>query len=268
MDNITLKKLQNTEIEILDVIDNFCKNNNIQYSLAAGTALGAVRHGGFIPWDDDIDVAMSRVEYNRFINEWIKQPVSGYYLENCIIDKYCGNCHSKLRKDNTLIASKSDDLSKGHHGIWVDIFPLDKLSSDQNKKRLTIKHGKRIILLSRANHVCHTDNLRTKFVRSFIGFIPYNIRYSLLEKSVEWLTNNNNEIKENFNWISMSSFSSLSKIYPQNMLDETINIKFEDRIYKIYKEYDAMLRCLYGDYLKLPPVEKRICTHSPLIIQF
>lgn len=268
MDNETLKQLKNTEIEILDVFDYFCREHNIQYSLYAGTALGAIRHGGFIPWDDDIDIAMSRIEYDRFAKEWGKNPVLGYYFENYITDRYCGNSHSKLRKNNTLIASKSDDLTKGHHGIWVDIFPFDKLSDQCTIRKKTFLYGKKIILLSRANIVCYTDNLKTKVIRKLLTCIPYSIRHKILTKSDEWLLKNDKEIKNNFNWVDMSAYSYFDVLYPQNLMDETIDIKFEDKYYKIFKNYDDMLRRLYGDYMKLPPIEQQVCTHRPIKIQF
>ena len=93
MDSELLKKLQETELEILIDIDDFCRKNNIKYSVYAGTLLGAVRHNGFIPWDDDIDIAMTRNEYRKFCNLFAEKPMNGYYFENYENDNYCGTCH-------------------------------------------------------------------------------------------------------------------------------------------------------------------------------
>lgn len=119
MNDHDLKILQEVELEILSVVDDFCKKHRIPYSLYAGTALGAVRHRGFIPWDDDVDIAMTRENLNKLILAWKKNPLSGYYLETCLDDPYCGTSHVKLRKDDTILLSKGEDETKGHHGIWL-----------------------------------------------------------------------------------------------------------------------------------------------------
>lgn len=268
MENEVLKRLQTTEMEILDVLDSFCARHGIQYSLAAGTAIGAIRHQGFIPWDDDIDIAMSRTEYNKFCRAWKQNPIDGYYLENYLDDKYCGTSHAKLRKDGTVMLSEGEDEKHGHHGIWVDIFPCDKIPKDEKKTNQIIKYGRRVIFFTRANVISYNDDIVKKLVRYAIRLIPYAVRHRLLLEAADWLVKNNEKIDGDYEWISMSTLGSLSIRYHQNLMDETIRVKFEDREYNIFREYDDMLRCLYGDYMTLPPIEERVCKHAPIKLEF
>src|SRR5690606_8901345 len=101
MDQDILRRLQLTQLEIMRFVDTICKEHNIKYTLYAGTALGAVRHGGFIPWDDDLDIAMERKEYEKFISIWNKIKPNGYHLQNSMVDDKSTINFVKVRKDNT-----------------------------------------------------------------------------------------------------------------------------------------------------------------------
>ena len=134
MDQEVLRKLQLTELDILLAVDKFCNDNNINYSLFGGTALGAVRHGGFIPWDDDIDICMCRSDYEKFIRLWKKKSIGGFFLQDTNPDNKTTQTHSKVRKDNTVLATREEYEVPGHHGIWIDIFPIDKVPTSKLAK--------------------------------------------------------------------------------------------------------------------------------------
>ena len=123
----TLKKLHIVEVEILDEIDRVCKKNNIEYFLIGGTLLGAIRHKGFIPWDDDLDVGMTRENYEKFINIAPNELDSKYYLDNFKTNTNCHLPFSKIRKNNTTMDEEATKNFNNHKGIFVDIFPFDKL---------------------------------------------------------------------------------------------------------------------------------------------
>jgi len=125
-----LKKIQNTLLEILIEVDRICRKNDIKYFLFAGTLLGAVRHKGFIPWDDDIDIAMPREDYEKFLQIVQKEPYSNYFLQNVITEIEAPFLFSKFRKDDTLLLEKAVMNKNIHHGIFIDIFPLDKVWSE------------------------------------------------------------------------------------------------------------------------------------------
>ena len=123
----TLRKLQLTQLEMLKVVDTFCKENNISYSLYAGTLLGAVRHQGFIPWDDDLDICMSRENYNRFIELWTKTCPKGYIIQNKENTPEFTQSFTIIRKENTTFLQYEWEIEKYHTGIFIDVFPIDRI---------------------------------------------------------------------------------------------------------------------------------------------
>ena len=264
MDENLLSKLKKTELEILDQVAEFCFRNRIQYSLAAGTALGAVRHKGFIPWDDDVDITMTRLDFMRFRQAWRKNPVKGLTLQFFLDDRYCGTCHAKVRKDRTVLLSEGEDETKGHHGVWIDIFPMDKISKDHRKRKKTLRKGFWLVLLTRANVKDYSAGIIKKMVQLIITMIPYNIRRRWMLNISEELLKDDMQLKDNYDWVSMSAFMSFGNFYDQHIVDSVKKIEFEGKEYQVYQQIEDMLTILYGDYMVLPPVEKRVSIHNPV----
>lgn len=269
MDGSTLKKLQNTELQILKDFDKYCRKHNLKYSLYGGTLLGAVRHKGFIPWDDDIDVAMTRKEYTKFCSLIKETPIPEYYFQNCTDDKYCTTCHGKLRKNNTELLIKGEISATGHHGIWLDIFPLDKLSNNIHNKRKLINNGKRLIYLTRTNLTYYTENLITKIIKKTIHIIPYSTRNKLLNKTLQNIINLNKHTKNDYSWIDMSAPQGLNSwIFKKRIANNYIYLTFENNQFMSFKDYDLLLTKLYGNYHKLPCKENRKPIHVDSKIVF
>jgi len=151
-DNI-LKKIQLNEVEILDVIVKICEENNIEYFLVGGTLLGAVRHKGFIAWDDDIDIAMPRKQYNKFIKLCLEDLPKEYFIHCKEMDKDYWLPYIKVRKNNTIFEGESIKPIDTYKGIYVDVFPLDnakrksslfqKIQAYVAKRLIRIMHYKR-----------------------------------------------------------------------------------------------------------------------------
>ena len=269
MKKTVLQKLQQTELEILTVIDSFCKKYDIVYSLYAGTAIGAVRHKGFIPWDDDIDIAMTRSEYNKFCTQWEKGPVKGYYLQNLVTDPKCSICHAKVQKEGTMFIGEGEDTSESqnHYGIWVDIFPFDK--DTKKNHRILLKTSKKLVMLSRANVIYNNEGIIKKIIKRFTRIIyPDEKRRMEILKCVHRLDDMDKSIKGQFVWKELSAMYMFKYSYPKHITENTIPIQFEGKSFPIYSGYDEMLRIFYGDYMKLPPEEERICKHKPEKIIF
>ena len=267
MDSELLKKLQETELEILIDIDDFCIKNNIKYSVYAGTLLGAVRHNGFIPWDDDIDIAMTRNEYRKFCNLFAEKPMNGYYFENYENDNYCGTCHGKVRKLNTVLLQDGERKDVGHHEIWVDIFPLDKTCKQSEKKIKKI--GRENIFLARANTINLNDSCIKRIIRFLIRLIPYFIRKRILKNNTRVLEKYSDDTIVDYEWTSLSTLENIDKIrFPKDLCENYTNVFFEKKQFMAFCEYNEMLKILFGDYMELPPEEERICKHNPIKILF
>ncbi len=267
MNDNELKKLQSVEFDILKMIDAYCKKFNIQYSLYAGTALGAVRHKGFIPWDDDVDIAMTREEFNQFCHLWKKHPVAGYTLSCLQYDDFCAVCHAKVHKDGTVLLSKGDIESIGHHGIWLDIFPLDKVGDRKNQKAV-FRKATELVLIARANTRSTLDSLQKKTARKLTALIPKSVRRKRIRKILRWLAENNKHLVSNYKIVSLSAIYAFQYRFPEEMTKKIEQIEFNGHKFDIYSEYDQMLSIMYGDYMKLPPEHERVCTHNPVKIVF
>ena len=119
------RKLQLIQVSIVEDIDRICRDNGLKYYIIGGTLLGAVRHKGFIPWDDDIDLVMYRDDYNKFISIIQSEYSEKYFLQNFYTDKHYTRYIAKVRLNGTHLTESYLDNSKSHDGIYVDIFPLD-----------------------------------------------------------------------------------------------------------------------------------------------
>lgn len=264
MNDKDLKSLQTIELKILSVFDDFCKKHDIPYSLHGGTALGAIRHHGFIPWDDDVDTIMSRENLNKFISAWKADSIPGYYLETCLDDRYCGTCHVKLRKEDTILLSEGEDEHRGHHGIWIDIFPIDKVQKGTNVWNAYLR-GILLVLSTRANVSLSTDTLKKRLSRNILRIIPYPLRKRIIRYSWKWFSDNAKKITDDYLWMSSSTIPTLFSFrLPQDMVDECVYVVFENKEFPIFKRYQEFLSIQFGDYMKLPPVSQRTCTHNPV----
>ncbi len=265
MDNQILSKLQRCETEILCVFDKFCQTHRLKYSLYAGTALGAVRHQGFIPWDDDIDVCMSRENYDRFILLWKNETPTGYYLQDPSDDSSTIN-HAKIRKDHTILASKKDLNTPGHHGIWIDIFPIDKVPQDKMQRKILLLVAKIRLVYTRGYSIDNRGALLKIISRCMLLF-PRKIQIAIRKKCDNYVKRYR-RISENFDLMSLSSPEALGIVFPSEMLNQTHVVQFETHMFQLTDMYDVMLGLSFGDYMKLPPEEERICKHTPEIIEF
>lgn len=269
MDTITLNNLQKTEYAILCVIDDFCHEHGISYSLYGGTLIGAVRHQGYIPWDDDIDIVMTRDQYTEFCDEWKKNPISGYYLENYETDSFTQNTHTKIRKNNTILLSDVEDESIGHHGIWIDIFVMDKVSKNPVEEKKVIDAGRKMILMAKANGNLPGESLKKRAARNLLKVIyPKKRRTRELIQIADFLRQNEREINDNYERCDMCTLEYLNVRFPEDTGEKYTRLQFEERLFPVFSNYDEVLKIMYGNYMSLPPVEEQVCKHNPKIIQF
>ena len=244
MSDFDLQMLWKKEIQILDVIDSICKKHNITYFLVLGTLLGSVRHKGFIPWDDDVDIGMPRKSYNKFLKIASKELGKEYFLQTGLTDKWHPVPFSKVRMNNTAFYTVGDKNIKRHHGIFVDIFPMNRRNA---KPSLLNRVADRITA-----HIAQRRNeaplMVFRFLKIFSTSFLVRIRDFLLSGHGDFYLCDGALLR-------VSDFES------------SVLGQFEGKQYPIPQNYHNVLETLYGDYMQLPSEENRVA-HSPAFISF
>ena len=265
-DGKVLKKLQSVEQEILDEIVRICDENNINYYLVGGTLLGAVRHKGFIPWDDDIDIAMVREDYNKFMKIAPKKLNDDYYIDCFFTNDKCYFPFLKVRKKNTVMNELEISHLNIDKGIFVDIFPLERLNNPYSKKNrikaLLIKNMWDTILY-KYRIVPKLSQCRHPFLVFFLNFGSLNFVKKKLIKILDSIHEKDGKFLASF----VGAYDYRKDIYVCDKILEPKDILFNAKKYKSFSDPDYYLKTLYGDYMKLPPVEDRV-NHSAVEVIF
>lgn len=263
-----LRELQLTELEILNEIHRICIKNGLVYYLIGGTLLGAVRHKGFIPWDDDLDIAMPRYDYERFLDICENELNENYYLHCIRTDSKYWLPFAKVRKKNTLFDEANISKLNVKKGIYVDIFPLDKEFCENSREkafRTKIIKNLSAVLLDKINFYNNgSKTFKLKLVRiifyAFSSKSIQNLQTKLMSK------NNRKDCEYYVNY--GSNYNTVKQTSPQSKYNPPVMLEFEGGQYYAPNDYAYLLERIYGkDYMSLPPVEKRI-THKPVRICF
>lgn len=266
MDNAKLEDIWAAEQSILDAVHKVCIENNLRYSLAYGTLLGAVRHKGFIPWDDDIDIMMPREDYEKLIQIWDTAAPEEYILqteEN--VDGFENN-FAKIRKDHTtFLQFESERTSTRHKGFFIDIFPADRRAPGRIRRKL--------------QYVLFAINLL--FNRGYesgtggaVGFVEKILLKTVRRKNYRKASKRVGKRSRRWNHLTQSPYilpcaiKSCKKYYPADMFDEMQLVGFNGKEYCAVKDVDSVLKLHYGDYKQLPPEEERVWKHHPILIDF
>ena len=252
-----MTQLQAKEFEILKEFVRICDELNIRYYLVCGTALGAVKYGGFIPWDDDIDVGMYRKDYELFCEKALELLPSHYFLQNYKTDPNFPYIFSKIRDSRTTYIEKSNAELNIHHGVYIDVFPLDGYPKDEKEAKNLIRK-KKILDIKRACVFKVNENysLKSKVLMKVLRMMGYHKRVNSIVRNTERLisaydTEGSEKICNHGNWQGELEFAP-SYQYADGMFAD-----FEGLKIRIPKEYDEYLTQKYGDYrADLPESEK------------
>lgn len=254
---IPLDDIKIIELQILIDIHQFCESHNITYYLGYGTLLGAKRHSGFIPWDDDIDILMPRAEYERFINlyssECYEVAVVGkndyYYPYAKVFDT-----HTKLL-ENSLVQL---DL-----GIYVDVFPLDGVSNNLLLRKI---QNLEILFLKRLlTHKYSPYNRKRNVIKKML--LPI-VKFVLSPISCQYLGYKLDQVSKRYSYEESEMVGCLTEdaekdiVFNKNIFNPSSSIPFERHVFFAPHDIEKYLTLLYGDYMVLPPIEKRTNTHS------
>ncbi len=261
------EKLKKTELEILDAFDKVCRENNLTYFLFGGTLLGAVRHGGFIPWDDDIDVVMPREDLNRLSK--IANEVFGdkYYLQMSEDDAAYPMMQAKLRKNGTVFEESVGCDVKSHKGIFIDIFPLDKLDA-VNMEKAEKRCKKAKLLTSIITYKSGYKSGMKKKTKLFAHIYALQGIKRIKEKRLKLMTKDNGSKNVNTVCVIASNYNWKKQLVDENVYFPPSKVVFEGKEYMAPNNIEAYLTSVYGDYMKLPPVEKRVTRHPIVNLEF
>ena len=258
-----IKSLQNVCLEILKEVDRVCRKYSILYWLEGGTMLGAVRHRGFIPWDDDLDIAMFREDYDRFCEIAPQELKSGYFLQTRKTDPEYPLFFAKVRKNNTFIDEAKLDCFNIHKGIFIDIFPVDKMPKTTAKikrHRLYLWFLFRLYFQTGKNTVPVSPFLSKPGLKFLLKSVKINKDklYNYINK-VYTKYNADKEYDYTASWTMAQKFNWL---YKKEWHESFIEVPFEDMTAKIPVGYDELLTNAYGDYMTPPPKDKQAPGHG------
>jgi lipopolysaccharide cholinephosphotransferase len=255
--NSELSMLQDIEHTMLIYCIRICEKYRLRYFLIGGSALGAVRHSNFIPWDDDVDIGMPRTEYEKFLR--LAQPdlPTGFFLQTNKTDPLYPLNFAKIRNNETAFIESDVSHLNMNHGVYIDIFPLDGfpykgisrtaiyklfiILSTAIQTKLRLKHG----------------NIASRILKNAISwmFTLETLRKTIDSLMIKYDYNTSDTV---FNWYGAWG---LREAVPKDYFGEGCSVKFRGISVMIPSNYDSYLRSLYGDYMTPPPIEKRVSHH-------
>ena len=264
------KPLHSCLLIIADEIKRICELHSIRYFLIGGSLLGAIRHKGFIPWDDDIDIGILREDYSKFVKICKTELKDKFSICSLETDPLYGLGFAKITLKGTRIIEKNSPPGVDE-GIFVDIFPLDIMPDTKLQQRIqcyTSRFWARVLL--KKTHYSVDDSRHNGIVRmlfSIMSILPKTFIVKVLLKNQ---TRYNTKKTFSYYINLMSSYDYGKEVFPRECLEGTTGktAEFENRKYLIPLYPEKILELLYGDYMKLPPVEKRIFRHAVGDIDF
>lgn len=259
-----LKDLQKKQVEILMLIQELCNRNNINFSIYAGTALGAVRHKGFIPWDDDVDIAMSRNDYIRFKEVCKTQLPEKYTFQDYHSEPDFPMCFGKIRDNNTTFIEEEIQHLDINKGVFVDIFPFDVVPSNKFLRLTQFMFASLNLLFARGYPSKKDGKVMYSISKIILSVIPKNTQHKFRGFCEKQISRYKNENYDNVAFL-IDRFGNLRKYFPYDLLNSYTVLEFENINVPIFRDYQKYLTIQYGDYMKLPPEEERVNKHLPLI---
>ncbi len=254
-----VRTLQLKQLEAMVEIDRVCREKSITYYLIGGTLLGAIRHQGFIPWDDDLDIGLPRADYDRFVE--LAQEAFGdkYFLQTYDTDPESYVPFAKVRVNNTIFKERSQVHMDCHHGIYVDVFPLDSVPDSRVARRSAAFYRRQLWRLI-SNKIGSDPSNKPWLVcmrRVVSRAIPLKWIIAALNFSVRKYESTSARCITNV----FSPYGVEAEMLPVSSYGTPCEVEFEGCRFYAPAESKKLLKQVYGDYMKFPPLEDQVCRH-------
>lgn len=240
-------------LEILKFFDKFCREHDIKYSLGEGTLLGAVRHKGFIPWDDDIDLLMERNQVDKFVSLYKDGPYR-LFIPGRHKDWWSG----VVRLTDTTTFLKFDKPNQGPHGLWIALTPVDHAPDSEQGFQIMRTHTRVWI-----NRCCRKVGKKV-YARNLRGLTD---RFLNSMMSIDWLNKQYIKTITSYNKMQTKRMQKIRLngdllLFPSYIMSEYTELEFEGQKFMAISHYDEYLKIMYGDYMTPPPEAERVPKHS------
>jgi len=265
MKELTSDEVKEVELELVILFDELCSKNNWRYSLGGGSLLGAIRHKGFIPWDDDIDVIMPRPDYDRFILYSKENSLPFLFMTYETTAGY-NNLQGKIVANNTIIKDSMIDTEKYQMGIHIDVFPIEGMGNTKEEAiKVFNKTTFRRELLNARTWKRYSRSKTHPFYYEPIRFVFFILsRFVNAESLLKSIDRENRKRKfDEMKFVGcVGGCYRKKEILPYQVLASFVRMEFEGRYLCCLKYYDEYLGSIYGKYMTLPPDNQRISHHT------
>lgn len=257
-----IKEVQANLLLILIEIDRICRKHNIKYTIEGGTLLGAIKYKGFVPWDDDIDIVMLREHYEKFIRVCRTELDYKYFLQNNKNVREYTLSYSKLCMNNTLYVQSDSQQLNIHHGLFVDIFPIDNIKPKTFKAQLSILRALNGALAYKVYKTYNNTTLTSNHVIKNLScrILSYFPSDWLIYLSNYCMTFYNN--KKTTYVFEVCTGKQKMEPLKRNVYEELVEVEFMGKNVLATKYYDEFIRSRFGDIKELPPIDKRVPSHN------
>lgn len=265
MKKMDVRSVQRLQMEALHEVDRICRRHQLRYYLIGGTLIGAVRHKGFVPWDDDIDIAMLRPDYEAFLAVCREELEDRFFLQNATTDPYFYQSLTRICTEGTYINEGYSKHLPFHKGLYLDIFPLDPIPDSEKERK---KHAREIrrwdkLIFYKSCYVYDRGFLRTKWLGKKI------LQMLLAPVSFSWIMDRKERAIRRFEhedrqWIcsTASRYPYEKQIHPVSRFGNPEYLEFEGERVPAPTDWHGYLQQVYGNYMKLPPEEQQKPEHD------